>query len=369
MKLKILSVILSMLILSSCITLISSATEYTLGDVTGDGKIKTTDARLILRASMGLEIFEGARAKAADLNGDGKIKPFDARIALRIAMGLDDLNNYTTVPETIETTPNTTEATIIYETTTEITTETVTVPITTTQAPTTDAPTEIETDEPTEEESEIPTEAPKDGQLNFYQKYYVDCVAYDETDVGTATPLRFATDGKSYYARTTIDDKDTGFIIKKVIGGRDLYMINYNTNQYLVMGNALLGMLKGVAGDGLDLDAMIADSMGEIQMAVPYITSYDAMAFDEFETIDGVQYAVCNTVYNGLPMKVYFREGETNAAITKIYTNDDKLIQTIVFNEINSKPDDYFKAPKGMKKITFSLFNMDAAMNFMESFG
>lgn len=55
-----------------------------LGDVDGDGKITAADARLILRAAVGLEMLDAAMA---DLDGDGKISAADAREALRIATG------------------------------------------------------------------------------------------------------------------------------------------------------------------------------------------------------------------------------------------------------------------------------------------
>ncbi len=54
------------------------------GDVDGDGIVTAADARLILRAAVGLEdvSFEGG-----DVDGDGEITSADAREALRIATG------------------------------------------------------------------------------------------------------------------------------------------------------------------------------------------------------------------------------------------------------------------------------------------
>ena len=57
-----------------------------IGDVDGDGKVTASDARLILRAAVGLEKIDTARG---DLDGDGKITSSDARDALRIATGLE----------------------------------------------------------------------------------------------------------------------------------------------------------------------------------------------------------------------------------------------------------------------------------------
>lgn len=53
------------------------------GDVDGDGKVTASDARLILRASVGLETLDLERA---DVDGDGKITSADAREALRTAV-------------------------------------------------------------------------------------------------------------------------------------------------------------------------------------------------------------------------------------------------------------------------------------------
>lgn len=60
-----------------------------LGDVDGDGKVTAADARLVLRAAVGLEILTGDALKAADINKDGKITAADARLVLRKAVGLD----------------------------------------------------------------------------------------------------------------------------------------------------------------------------------------------------------------------------------------------------------------------------------------
>lgn len=60
-----------------------------LGDVDGDGKVTASDARLVLRAAVGLEILTGDALKAADINKDGKITAADARLILRKAVGLE----------------------------------------------------------------------------------------------------------------------------------------------------------------------------------------------------------------------------------------------------------------------------------------
>jgi hypothetical protein len=54
------------------------------GDADGDGKVTASDARLILRAAVGLEDIALAQG---DVDGDGKITSSDSREALRIATG------------------------------------------------------------------------------------------------------------------------------------------------------------------------------------------------------------------------------------------------------------------------------------------
>lgn len=57
------------------------------GDADGDGKVTAFDARLILRAAVGLEKLDTAKG---DVDGDGKITSEDSRKALRIATGLEE---------------------------------------------------------------------------------------------------------------------------------------------------------------------------------------------------------------------------------------------------------------------------------------
>ena len=64
------------------------------GDIDDNGKLSAADARLALRASVGLEKYAaGSRTfTAADADGDGKISAADARLILRAAVKLEDLN-------------------------------------------------------------------------------------------------------------------------------------------------------------------------------------------------------------------------------------------------------------------------------------
>ena len=60
------------------------------GDPTGDNKCDSADARIALRAAVGLETFTPAQIRAADVVADGDITSADARVLLRRSVGLPD---------------------------------------------------------------------------------------------------------------------------------------------------------------------------------------------------------------------------------------------------------------------------------------
>lgn len=59
------------------------------GDVNGDGKVNSSDARKVLRAAAKLEELNDAQKKAADADGDGRVTSADARAILRKAGKLE----------------------------------------------------------------------------------------------------------------------------------------------------------------------------------------------------------------------------------------------------------------------------------------
>ena len=63
------------------------------GDVDGDAKVTAADARLTLRAAVGLEAYAPGSAQfiAADADKDGSLTAGDARAILRAAVGLEEL--------------------------------------------------------------------------------------------------------------------------------------------------------------------------------------------------------------------------------------------------------------------------------------
>ena len=62
-----------------------------IGDIDGNGKIDATDARLALRAAVGLDTLSDAQKKSADVDFDGQVTSSDARLILRAAVGLEEL--------------------------------------------------------------------------------------------------------------------------------------------------------------------------------------------------------------------------------------------------------------------------------------
>lgn len=61
------------------------------GDITDDGKISAADARIVLRASVGLESPSDELLKRVDYKNSGKISAENARTTLRIAVGLENI--------------------------------------------------------------------------------------------------------------------------------------------------------------------------------------------------------------------------------------------------------------------------------------
>lgn len=64
--------------------------EFEPGDVDMDGYITSADARLALRASVGLENLSEIQSELADYDNDNEISSADARLILRKSVGLED---------------------------------------------------------------------------------------------------------------------------------------------------------------------------------------------------------------------------------------------------------------------------------------
>ncbi len=68
------------------------AEEFMKGDVDGNGKVESADARLALRASVGLDTLNDVQQKAADVDGTVGVSSSDARLILRVSVGLEAFN-------------------------------------------------------------------------------------------------------------------------------------------------------------------------------------------------------------------------------------------------------------------------------------
>ncbi len=86
----------SIFILVTILTLFSlcvSVFAALKGDIDGDGSLTSSDARFVLRASVGLETLSDNLKKIADADGDGTITASDARLVLRASVGLEVLGD------------------------------------------------------------------------------------------------------------------------------------------------------------------------------------------------------------------------------------------------------------------------------------
>ena len=79
-----------------CVTTAAAAdlSGYYYGDVDGNGKVNSSDARQILRCAAKLSSLDETWAPLGDINSDGKVNSTDGRLALRLAAKLENLAFY-----------------------------------------------------------------------------------------------------------------------------------------------------------------------------------------------------------------------------------------------------------------------------------
>ncbi|MBQ9945443.1 MAG: dockerin type I repeat-containing protein [Clostridia bacterium] len=92
MKKHILSAIAAVAVLLMSFALIT-ASAFMIGDVNDSGGLEAEDARLALRAAVGLQTLSEEAYKAADVDFSGTVDAADARSILRAAVGLEELKN------------------------------------------------------------------------------------------------------------------------------------------------------------------------------------------------------------------------------------------------------------------------------------
>ncbi len=69
-----------------------TGSNFILGDIDDDKSITSSDARLALRAAVGLEKLDKKQTMAADADKNGNIESADARLILRASVGLEQLD-------------------------------------------------------------------------------------------------------------------------------------------------------------------------------------------------------------------------------------------------------------------------------------
>ena len=72
---------------------IPALAQHKKGDVDLDGTVSVADARLALRAAVGLDTLSDEKYFVADVDGQDGISVADARLILRVAVGLDKFDD------------------------------------------------------------------------------------------------------------------------------------------------------------------------------------------------------------------------------------------------------------------------------------
>lgn len=86
--------------LAVCLSAVTAATAFVMpafalvGDINGDGRANTSDARLVLRYNAKLETLTPEQIERCDFNADGRVNSSDARLLLRQSAKLESLSSY-----------------------------------------------------------------------------------------------------------------------------------------------------------------------------------------------------------------------------------------------------------------------------------
>lgn len=88
---KILTAILTISIFLFNICVLSYAKPLLKGDIDLNGSIEAADARIVLRATVGLEHLTDNKLQLADADDSGQLTAADARLVLRMSVGLEKL--------------------------------------------------------------------------------------------------------------------------------------------------------------------------------------------------------------------------------------------------------------------------------------
>jgi len=62
-----------------------------LGDANIDGKVDLNDAKIVLKAALGITEVSGQASVNADVNNDSKVDLKDAKVVLKAALGIEKI--------------------------------------------------------------------------------------------------------------------------------------------------------------------------------------------------------------------------------------------------------------------------------------
>lgn len=348
-------------LLISATAIFASAARY-MGDLNSDNRVTSADARILLRVSAKLDTLTQEQKAVADINSDTRVNSADARIALRMSAKLEEK---ITLPET--------------------STDSGDVP---NKPPV--KPSSSITEEPTT--TEAPNAKPdaevlKDCYVDAEVVQYAEDGTEKKTDICCAYQSEMQKAGlvkkevQHLYARTTgaVAGQDIGILLKSNLNSlgkvkQDIYMINYKTNEYLMLGSAVIDSMSTITG-GMDMGELISpDDM----LSVEIFHSLDKYTTTE-ETRDGEKFKVMREKGEDGKETVYYLRYAENSyyypAITEMYQNG-KLIQKVTIKELKRDASEYMEVPASMNGIRVEkltdvadMKKLEAMMNFMNALG
>lgn len=88
---KLIAIISAAVIVAAMLVPAAFAAQNVYGDVTGDGKVNSSDALMILQSSVGLKKLSKNQKTAADVDGNDKVNSADALLVLNYSVGNIDV--------------------------------------------------------------------------------------------------------------------------------------------------------------------------------------------------------------------------------------------------------------------------------------
>lgn len=368
------------LVAALTITVFSASAAGLRGDLDGNGRVSTAEARTILRAAVGLDKLTEEQEFIADMNGDEKITSTDARLALRVAVSLDEAQE---LPEPSDEV-NTTDPTIpTLPTPSENPTEPTVVPEPTEPTPT--ETTEPEPTEPSEPDMEIDDSCYLKGTMfmpdtngEMTEMSIESAHETYEDQVGVWPNQKTETLNRYFYRSADLfPGHDVGMISLESVNllgnvTSDMYILNFDTKQYLGLNSSIAGEVGGGTGDEVD-------GLQGTAMAIPVYYSLDNLEVQNRE-FEGKEYPTVTTVdENGGETIVYLQKLEGRSfyepALMESYDAAGNLLSRLVIDEYNPDPSGYFD-PKAMgldgeyySSMAGMMLGIDYIMDFMNVLG